>query len=625
MKTKLPWVLCSALALASSVAGAGSWVEFTDETAARNTIAAARFEDDPEEKDFAWGDVDNDGDVDLVVVRKEPYTSAGKRVNFLFLNEAGVLTDRTDDFAAASDVPGDEGFNTPTNDRDVVLTDVNQDGWLDIVTAVSISDGEPKHIGHPRVYVNLGCSGACNGTADWLGFRHEDGRIPTMLSAAGQSGFNPRFMSVAAGDVTGDGYPDLWFSDHDSSGAGGTAEPVGADFDDRLLVNLGAADPGVFVDATDPNASGLIPVPGLGSVPFPLSAFGGASAIADMDGDGRADIVKQTSLTQPVYVGIAYNSGVEEGQFEGFETIYSLAPYSLSLGDLNNDDRLDIVVTDDGADRYLLNQGPDEVGAGWTVLGFEFQHSGGGGASQDAGFGGNSLVADLDLDGWNDVIIADVHDDIPGVTRRAQIYRNLGGEVGGTVTLQEQTMGSGCAFFQGNPETCIVASIPADRLEGTHDVAVLDLDGDGWLDLIFGRAAGTSIWRNDTAPDPAGAIEDGDGGNGQALLVDVHLDRVRLDWGASCILDDTDYAVYRGTFDPAQPGTNGFSDHGQVTCTTNGSTAYQFMEGPGNYYYLVAPHNGTYLGSLGEESNGTMRTSGSGPGCPLVQNVGACD
>ncbi|MCH7890985.1 MAG: FAD-dependent oxidoreductase, partial [Gemmatimonadetes bacterium] len=59
--------------------------------------------------------------IDLVVVRKEPFSTIGKRTNVLLMNEGGVLKDRTRELASASDVAGDSGFLTPTNDRDVVL------------------------------------------------------------------------------------------------------------------------------------------------------------------------------------------------------------------------------------------------------------------------------------------------------------------------------------------------------------------------------------------------------------------------------------------------------------------------------------------------------------------------
>src|SRR5262245_44521831 len=213
------------------------WVSFTNETTLRMPTGAGLNDPalstiDNQEKSFAFGDVDMDGDLDLVCVRKQPFTSPGRRRNVLFMNEGlpeghaihGVLVDRTALYASASDappwddpqVPGgeqpDQGFLTPTNDRDVVLVDVNNDTWLDVVTATSISDDAPHQIGHPRVYINLGeIDGA------WQGFRFEVGRIPPMLSAAGVPGKQPRFCGVTAGDLTGDGYPDLVFGDYDSS------------------------------------------------------------------------------------------------------------------------------------------------------------------------------------------------------------------------------------------------------------------------------------------------------------------------------------------------------------------------------------------------------------------------
>ena len=117
------------------LAGGGGWVEYADETASRLSADSSLGDGDTQEKDYVVGDVDNDGDEDLIVVRKEPFTSAGRDVNVLLMNENGVLVDRTTQYATSSDVAGDEGFLTPTNDRDVKLADLNGDGWLDIVTA----------------------------------------------------------------------------------------------------------------------------------------------------------------------------------------------------------------------------------------------------------------------------------------------------------------------------------------------------------------------------------------------------------------------------------------------------------------------------------------------------------
>ena len=159
------------------------------------------------------------------------------------MNENGVLTDRTSTFAVSSDVPGDQGLMTPANNRDVVVADFNNDGWPDFATAVTISDGDPKHISHPRIYMNQGAPGG-----NWQGFRFEQGRVAAALRADGAG--NPR-RRVAGPLLLDRGgrrrqrrrrrpLPGRLRRRH------GTARAAGVDINDRLWINDGT---GTFTDS----------------------------------------------------------------------------------------------------------------------------------------------------------------------------------------------------------------------------------------------------------------------------------------------------------------------------------------------------------------------------------------
>ena len=425
----------------SSTVMAQGWMSFSEQTDVRLQSDPEVGVSDDREKDYIIGDVDLDGDDDLICVRKEPFTSTGRNANVLFLNEGGVLVDRTGSYVGSSDVGGDEGFLTPTNDRDVKLVDVNGDGWLDIVTATTLTDNSSKHLSHPRIYMNLG-----EDEGVWQGFRHEDARIPEMHSTAG-----PRFCSVATGDIDGDGDQDLYFGDYDSGGS------QIFDYNNRLLINDGN---GYFSDESESRLT----------AEMRESAFGAASVIADMNGDGALDIVKQTSLNAPQHIAVTWNSSTNEGVFVGYQIVDQLAPYHVSVGDLNGDGMLDMITSDDGVDNYYLNQGNDSNGyAQFSQRAFD---------SVTGGFGSDNYCVDLDNDGNLDVIICDVDVDIAGCSRTTHILRNRGESP--DVTFSRDDTG-----------------IPDSMLTGVHDIGVIDINGDGWLDLVIGRCNSTEVWMNE--------------------------------------------------------------------------------------------------------------------------------
>ena len=477
------------LALASALACTGSalaqnWVTYSNQTSTRLVAAAALIGADNHEKDFAWGDLDQDGDIDLICVRKFPGSIQGGARNLLLMNEGGVLTDRTAEYGQASDISGYSGLLDATNDRDVEAVDINNDGWLDLLTATTMSDQVNSILGQPRAYINLGDD--ANG--NWRGFRFEVDRIPTLFARGGAAA-NPRFCDMAIADYNGDGYVDIFYTDYDTPETSGTlcydlngdgdtadagecqqspAENPTNDYDNKLLLNLGASNPGVFYDATTTVLSAA----------QINSGFGNMAVAGDFNGDGRQDIVRINTLTSGQAVSVYTKNSTGLGF--ALKDIATGQPYHGDKADLNGDGRLDLVIVDDGQDKYLINTGNDATGqpnfTSYTI------------ADSLSEFGNSTQVGDLDKDGRIDVIITDVDADLgpfcPQTTgaahsRRTHIYRNI---------------------YSGSPSGILdeitPLIIPAAELDWWTDCAVFDINGDTWPDLVAGTCTGLAVYIN---------------------------------------------------------------------------------------------------------------------------------
>ncbi|MCX5641256.1 MAG: FG-GAP-like repeat-containing protein [Planctomycetota bacterium] len=475
--------ITSALALTGAVA-AQNWVNLSNQTSTRLVAAASLIGADNLEKDFAWGDLDRDGDIDLVCVRKFPGSIQGGARNLLLMNEGGILTDRTAEYGQASDISGYAGLLDPTNDRDVEVVDINNDGWLDILTATTMSDNVNSVLGQPRAYINLGN----DASGHWLGFRFEVDRIPTLFARGGAAA-NPRFCDMAVADYNGDGYVDIFYTDYDTPETSGTlcydlngdgdtldagecqqspAENPANDYDNKLLLNFGAANPGVFYDATTTVLSAA----------QINSGFGNMAVAGDFNGDGRQDIVRINTLTSGQAVSVYTKNATGSGF--ALKDIATGQPYHGDKADLNGDGRLDLVIVDDGQDKYLINTGNDATGqpnfTSYTI------------ADSLSEFGNSTQVGDLDKDGRPDAIITDVDADLgpfcPQTTgaahsRRTHIYRNI---------------------YSGSPSGILheltPLVIPASELDWWTDVAIFDINGDTWPDLVAGTCTGLVVYMN---------------------------------------------------------------------------------------------------------------------------------
>lgn len=432
--------ICLATAATPALAQSG-WIDFTNQTSARLTLTQVGMNDGVE-KDLAAADLDKDGLTDLIIVRKIPFSTPGALVDVLLMNENGVLTDRTAELA-----PG--FISDPTDARDVVIADLNGDGWDDVLIVNTFND-------QPRLYINRGNDGQGN----WLGLADESAaRLPTIGPLRNQ-GPGPQFCAAAVGDVTGDGSPDIFFSNYNQFEEGST--------EDVLLINNGA---GVFTDDTDAR---------LGNRRF--SAFNTGSILADATGDGSLDIIKISTLFpvspwNSVGVFVLPNGGSGDFTASNVIRLDSDNPYMVVAGHFDGDATTDFYVVDDQEDSVHI---ATFVGGALAYTRDQIP------APRTTGLGGNVKQADLDGDGDPDVGVGPVDTDIA----------NCSGQFAEQFSLLRNDGAGG--FDDPFP-----VGDPIDLRP--HDFEFMDVNGDGALDIVMGLCTGWAVLIQDAPAAPCTA------------------------------------------------------------------------------------------------------------------------
>jgi hypothetical protein len=428
-------------------------------------------------------DLDGDGDLDLL---------------FQWGWDLWVgLNGGSGEFAASRihDLPGGSG-------GDVLSADFNGDGRPDLaaqrssgVSGIAVllgrEDGEldiqwqPTPVGY-QYFAAADLNG--NGKVDLAAGGWENG--VAVFAGRGDGSFEPEYFTggsravgrLAVGDVDGDGDIDL--VSHVAT-------------QEQLLLKLLLNDGSGLFERLDLTLDLT-----LDTVPH------GDILLADLDGDGRADIAVPTRGGFSVYTRLLDGEDPEGGAMH--HTVEGGRARSLAAADFDGDGSLDIVLLsvpdthgDEVSMSLFLNDGsgtfpgPITHGIGFRDVFFAA------GAGQDLDQDGRpDLVAFFNWCRWGREC---------NWEGRFAVFRNLGG---------------------GSFETPVLTSASAPYF--TMRFALADLDGDGTIDLASGNAFGVAVHRNLTRP-PLG-----------------------LDRNLNGIPDDCERPFHRG--DPDGSGTSDISD-----------------------------------------------------------------
>ena len=197
----------------------------------------------------------------------------------------------------------------------VALGDLNGDGKLDVVTAHGAYDDDPPELRSLRLVSVL--------------YGRGDGRLgPSHEYEIAEPGDTGGAWSIAMGDVTGDGKPDV------------------------VTGNLDAKSVSVLINSGDGTLRSPVNY-SLGRTPFDV-------AVADLNGDGKLDI----ATGNPNTVSILLNNG--DGTFGATQEYPAgRGTYAFAVGDLNGDDRPDIATANRlrSSTTVLVNRGDGSFGA----------------------------------------------------------------------------------------------------------------------------------------------------------------------------------------------------------------------------------------------------------------------
>jgi uncharacterized repeat protein (TIGR01451 family) len=369
-----------------------------------------------------------------------------------------LQTDRQGKVAVLSDINpkfswsfGD-ALNTNSNPNGLVRL-LPGGAYADRTTAAAI--GDLTGDGRPDIMVG-------NSYGPFYVLENNGGSVTGWMRRVIESPGASRNNALAIGDVTGDGLPDVVLGNSGDYSGLFPYKPNG------VLVNNGST----------PDSW---PYVSIGRVISGEHAY--AVAIRDLTGDGRPDIIIGNAGGCQNYVLVNNGGSPDTWSIVNLGSVLADNTTSLAVEDLNDDGRPDVVVgnTDKygGQNYVLLNNGgsPDT----WTryTLGSAFLD-----------LTTSLAMGDVNADGRPDVVVGN-SSSRDGV--QSYVVLNNG----------------------GNPDTWTRVALGGRRLECTTSVALTDLNGDGYPDVLLGNrgalgAQNSVVINNGCSPDTWQAYKLGD-------------------------------------------------------------------------------------------------------------------
>jgi elongation factor P hydroxylase len=414
-------------------------------------------------------DLNGDGKPDLVVAN-------------LNANSVSVLLNTTAPGAAAPSFAPKVDFAAGAYPYSVAVADLNGDGKPDLVVAnLNVS-----------VLLNTTVIGAATIVPDFP---------PAAVFATGAVP-----VSVAVGDLNGDGKPDIVVSNI-SRGTGGNT----------ISVLLNTTMPGAATPSFTPHVD-------FAGGDEPLSV-----AIADLNGDGRPDIAVVDYQTQSV--GVLINQTAPGASTPSFAPLVNFAvgpgPDGLAIGDLNGDGKPDLVVTNQGSDSVSVLLNTTTPGAATPSFDSKVDFAVGGGSP------GAVAVGDFNGDGRPDLVVVNqltnnlsvlINLTVPGATTPSfathvefptgdepiwVAVADLNGDGRLDIAVANFHSNSVTVYLDATTPGATTPSFEAgsDFTTGSYprSVAIADLNGDGRPDIVAADnlAGALSVLLNSTAPGTA--------------------------------------------------------------------------------------------------------------------------